>query len=315
MTRRRVALLVNPYAGDGKLVRHAQPLSQRMARAGATVTVYTGATLVETNQLAAEQVAAGVDSLVVMGGDGMVHAGVNATAGTATALGVIACGTGNDFARAVGLPVHDPTAAADLVTANHVVRIDAARVHHDAGSVGVAGPDRWYASVLAVGFDSRVADRARSMRHLSGHLRYLACVSAELVAFRKTPMRLVLDGTVIEGDRLLVAVGNTAAYGGGLRMCAGADPTDGLLRVVEVGPVSRFGLIRAFPRLYRGTHLSHPAITVHDVREVRLEACSDETLVPVGDGEPVGELPMTVTCVPSTVRLHAGPEFGPASQH
>jgi len=306
MTGRRVALLVNPHAGDGKLVRHAHSLAERIARSGATVEVLRGARPADTARLAYEQVAHGVDSLVVMGGDGMVHAGVNAVAGTATALGVIACGTGNDFARAVGLPVHDPVAAADLIAAGQVTRLDLARIEHDPGPGGRARPQRWVASVLAVGFDSRVADRARRMRVLSGHVRYLACVAGELRVFRRTPMRLLLDGREVSGDRLLVAVGNTAGYGGGLQMCAGANPTDGLLRVVEVADATRLDLIRMFGRLYRGTHLGHRSITVHDVREVRLENLSGERLVPVGDGEPVGELPMTVRAVPGALRLHTG---------
>ena len=55
---------------------------------------------------------------------------------------------------------------------------------------------------------------------------------------------------------MLVAVGNTACYGGGMRMCPAADPTDGLLDVVVAGPISRTTLVRLKPKVYKGTHVS-----------------------------------------------------------
>ena len=300
---RRVALLINPTAGngDGESVGHA--VAGRLRAAGLVVTSRRGTDIDHAALVAADQVAAGVDHLVVLGGDGMTHIGLNATAGTGTSLGLIPRGTGNDFARALGLPLHDPLAATDVVIAGNVSALDAGRVCGD-------GPDAkpiWFATVLAIGFDSRVAARARAMHRLSGNARYVACVVAELKRFLSTPMRMTIDGQTFDGTRMLVAIGNTSTYGGGLQMCAGADPTDGWFSVVEVSDISRRELLRVFPRLYRGTHLTHPAVTMRRAREVRLELLTDEDLVGFADGEPVGSLPLTATCEPGALRMLVPP--------
>lgn len=302
-TSRRVALLVNPFAGNGDGEAVGKVVAARLRTAGLRVTSLCGTDIDHAAEIAADQVAGGVDHLVVLGGDGMTHIGVNAIAGTRTSLGLIPRGTGNDFARALGLPRDDPLAAADIVVAGHITPLDAGRILADPpGSTPV-----WFATVLAVGFDSRVAARARSTNLLSGNARYVACVIAELRRFLSTPMRLSLDGQSEDGTRMLVAIGNTSSYGGGLQMCAGADPTDGWFSVVEVTDISRLELLRLFPKLYRGTHLSHPAVTMRRAREVRLEMLSRETLIGFADGEPAGVLPLTVTCEPGALRMLVPP--------
>jgi diacylglycerol kinase (ATP) len=106
---------------------------------------------------------------------------------------------------------------------------------------------------------------------------------------------LVLDGAVHRLPVTLVAVGNTAWYGGGLRICPAADPADGLLDVTVVGPVGRRELVRTRPRLAAGTHVDHPAVTVHRAARVEL---AGEGLSTYADGEPVAALPVTASCVP-----------------
>lgn len=154
---------------------------------------------------------------------------------------MIAVGTGNDFARALGLPVRDPAAAgallADALEGGRVRDVD----------LGRAG-DRWFGTVLASGFDSRVNDRGNRMRWPAGRARYDLAMLAELAALRPFPYRLRLDdGEVREIEATLVAVGNGPSYGGGMRICPGADPADGLLDVTVVGDCSRTTLLRVFP--------------------------------------------------------------------
>lgn len=97
-----------------------------------------------------------------------------------------------------------------------------------------------------------------------------------------------------------MAVGNGSSYGGGMRICADAEPDDGLFDVTVVGDCSRTTLLKVFPRVYRGTHLSHPKVTVHRAAKVTLEAAGSTAYA---DGEPVGALPVTAVCVPSALRL------------
>ncbi len=103
---------------------------------------------------------------------------------------------------------------------------------------------------------------------------------------------------------MLVAVGNGPSFGGGIRICEGASLDDGLLDVVVINPVSKGKLIRVFPKLYKGTHITMPEFERHLVREVTL---SSPGIVAYGDGERLGPLPMTTTVQPGALRVFAPP--------
>ncbi|MFE9663542.1 diacylglycerol kinase [Streptomyces sp. NPDC005955] len=299
-----ITLFVNPTAGRGRGARAARPAATALRAAGFRVRTLVGATPADALRRAREAVRGGTGALVVVGGDGMTGLALQAVAGTDTPLGVVAVGTGNDFARTLGLPLRDPTAAARLVA-------DALKQGRTpAVDLGRAG-DRWFGTVLASGFDSRVNDRGNRMRLPLGRFTYDLALLAELAAFRPLPYRLTLDrGPVLELEATLVAVGNGTSYGGGMRICAGADPTDGLLDVTVVGDCTRTTLLRVFPRVYRGTHLDHPKVTVHRAARVELAA---PAVTGYADGEPLGPLPLTVTCVPGAVRVAGARPARPAA--
>ncbi|MEU0135882.1 diacylglycerol kinase [Streptomyces sp. NPDC006296] len=291
-----ITLFVNPTAGGGRGARAAQPAASAFRDAGFSVRTVLGVDAGDALGRAREAVAGGTGALIAVGGDGMMSLALQAVAGTSTPLGAVAVGTGNDFARALGLPVRDPAAAgrlaAEALKAGAVRSID----------LGRAG-ERWFGSVLASGFDSRVNDRGNRMRLPGGRFRYDLAVLAELAALRPIPYRVRLDGgPVTETEATLIAVGNGTSYGGGMRICAGAVMDDGLFDVTVVGPCSRTTLLRVFPRVYRGTHLDHPKVTVHRVASIELAAPG---VTAYADGEPLGALPLTATCVPGAARVLA----------
>ncbi|MFL9682138.1 MULTISPECIES: diacylglycerol kinase [Streptomyces] len=294
-----ITLFVNPTAGRGRGAHAAQPAADALRAAGHSVRTVLGLDAADALRRAREAVADGTGALVTVGGDGMVSLALQAVAGTTTPLGVIAVGTGNDFARSLGLPVRAPAAAARLTAA--LLRDDAARTV-DLGRVTTPAGPRWYGTVLASGFDSRVNDRGNRMRIPAGRFKYDLAILAELAAFRAVPYRLVLDGLAVETDATLVAVGNGTSYGGGMRICADARTDDGLLDVTVVGAVGRATLLKVFPRVYRGTHLDHPAVTTYRVRTVTLDA---PATTGYADGEPLGPLPLTAECVPGALRVLA----------
>ncbi|MEU3946966.1 diacylglycerol kinase [Streptomyces sp. NPDC029526] len=289
-----ITLFVNPTAGRGRGARAALPAAAALRDAGYTVRTLVGDDAADALVRARAAVAEGTGALVAVGGDGMVHLALQAVAGTGTPLGLIPAGTGNDFARALGLPLRDPAAAgrtaADALTRGRTRALD----------LGRAG-DRWFANVLASGFDSRVNDRGNRMRLPVGRFRYDLAMLAELAALRPIPYRITVDGgEVREVEATLVAVGNGPSYGGGMRVCHGADLGDGLLDVTVVGACTRTTLLRVFPTVYRGTHLGHPVVSV--LRATRVELAADG-VTGYADGEPVGPLPLTVRCVPAAVRV------------
>ncbi|MFF2506678.1 diacylglycerol kinase [Streptomyces sp. NPDC058067] len=289
-----ITLFVNPTAGRGRGAHAAQPAASALRAAGFSVRTVVGEDADDALTRARAAVDGGTGALVAVGGDGLVNLALQAVAGTRTPLGVIAVGTGNDFARALGLPVRDPAAAGALAAG--ALKGSVTR-DIDLGRIG----DRWFGTVLASGFDSRVNDRGNRMRLPLGRFKYDLAIVAELAAFKPVPFRLTLDdGSVREVDATLVAVGNGPSYGGGMRICAGADMSDGLFDVTVVGDCSRATLLRVFPRVYKGTHLTHPKVTVYRAARVELAA---EAVTAYADGEPVGPLPLVAECVPGAVRV------------
>ena len=186
-------------------------------------------------------------------------------------------------------PVQAARALAQDLHAGAVRPVDATRT-----------ADRWWATVLCCGFDSAVTDRANRLRWPRGPRRYDLAILAELAQLRPREVSLTVDGAGSQLEVTLVAVANTAWYGGGLRIAPGADPADGLLEVVVVGPVSRRELVRTRPRLAAGTHVDHPAVTVLRGREVALHGSG---LVTYADGEPVSPLPAVSVCVPGALSV------------
>jgi diacylglycerol kinase (ATP) len=244
-----------------------------------------------------DAVAGGAGAVVAMGGDGTVNLALQAVAGTEIPFGAVPMGTGNDFVREIGLPL-DPRSAADAIVASleHGARrrIDLARMESTDGSV------RWFGAVLGAGFDAIVNERANRMRFPRGPRRYDLAIFAELLRLRPRPYTLTLDGVVHQLAAVLVAIGNTPAYGGGMRICPAADATDGLLDVVVAGSIGRATLVRIKPRVYAGTHVSHPMVTSYRARVVTVDAPDITAYV---DGERATPLPVTVTAVPGALTL------------
>ncbi|MFN8196150.1 MAG: diacylglycerol kinase [Nocardioidaceae bacterium] len=284
---REIALLTNPTAGKGRAVRVRDAALPRLRAAGFVVRSIAGRDADEALDLAHQCVADGVEALVVCGGDGIAHLGIQAVAGTPTRLGVLPAGTGNDVARYLGIPRKDPLAAADRIIAGRTRTLDLAR----SGS-------KYFVTVLAAGFDAIVNERANAMTWPRGQMRYNLATLAELRTFEPLPYTLQLDDRTLQLDAMLVAVGNGPSFGGGLRITEGAILDDGLLDVVIFKPIGRLGLVRTYPKLFKGTHTTHPQYEHHRVRCVTVAAPG---IVAYADGERFGPLPLTVECVPGAL--------------
>ncbi|WP_030324386.1 diacylglycerol kinase [Streptomyces sp. NRRL B-3229] len=289
-----ITLFVNPTAGRGRGARAARPAASALRAAGFSVRTVLGENAPDALARARAAVRDGTGALIAVGGDGMANLALQAVAGTRTPFGLIAVGTGNDLARTLGLPVRDPAAAARLIAE----ALKDGRLNDiDLGRVG----DHWFGTVLASGLDSRVNDRGNRMRWPLGRFKYDLALLAELAAFRPVPYRITLDdGQVREVEATLVAVGNGSSYGGGMRICPGADLTDGLFDVTVVGDCTRTTLLRVFPRVYRGTHVEHPKVSV--VRAAKVEIAAHD-VTGYADGEPLGPLPLTARCVRAAVSV------------
>jgi diacylglycerol kinase (ATP) len=292
-----IAVLANPAAGRGRHRGLLPGVLDRLGATGRTVQLLDAQTAEEAEKACHRAVAEGVSAVVAVGGDGTAHQALQAVAGRDVGFGVVPAGTGNDFASGVGVPL-TPLAAADAIAAAVVDgryhRIDLARIS------GTDGEVRWFGAVLAAGFDAIVNERANRMRWPRGPRRYDVAIALEMARLRPRVYALELDGVDRGFEGVLVAIGICESYGGGMRILPGADPADGLLDVLVAAPMSRLTLVRLRPRLVKGTHVTDPHVTTYRAREVRIHA---DDIVGYADGERVGPLPMTITCVPGAVRL------------
>lgn len=292
-----IAVLANPTAARGRHRGLLPAIVDRLGTTGRPVRLLDARTAVEAQAQCHAAVAEGAAALVTIGGDGTVHLALQAVARTEVALGPVPAGTGNDFALAAGLPA-DPLAATEAIAAAAL-----AGRSHPIDLALLTAPDgtrRWYGAVLAAGFDAVVNERANRMRWPRGPRRYDIAIVAELARLRARRYTLRLDGAVHEVDAVLVAVGNSASYGGGMRICPDADPTDGLLDILVGGRFSRRELMQIKPRVYAGTHVTHPLVDTYRARTVEIDADGITAYV---DGERATSLPVTVTAVPGAVRV------------
>ncbi|MDH4148319.1 MAG: diacylglycerol kinase family lipid kinase [Acidimicrobiia bacterium] len=277
-----VHLVVNPAAGAGRFRGRQLELRNLVERAGATVTTHEPQSPDHAARLFSELAASNVERVIVAGGDGTVHLAAQALTGSSTVLGVLPVGSGNDFARALGLPGGDPAAAVRHALGRPIA-LDVLRSAH-----GVV------VSVATAGFSARVNERGNRLRlpDVASRFRYQLATVVELRTLVPSPIRIELDDEPpIELDATLLAVANTAYFGGAMAICPDADPTDGVAELTVVGPTSRREFLRTVRRVMTGTHLSHPAVSTFRARRVRLLG---DDLAVWGDGEPHADADVTL---------------------
>ena len=292
----RALLACNPASRGGRGARALPAVRDRLGQAGVEVEVHRTSSLADARKTACD--AAGmVDAVVAMGGDGMVGACAAGLADAGpdvrAALGVVPAGGGNDVARALGLPVDDPLAAAGLLPELARRRVDLARAD-----------SRRFLNVAGAGFDAEVNRLANErLRRAPATLRYVGALVAKLAVERPSRFTLTLDGRAEELAAWLVVIANGRSYGGGMLVAPDARFDDGVLDVVVIGDLSKASFLATFPKVYSGRHVEHPLVAVHHASRVEL-AC-DRPRTVYADGEHAGELPMVFEVEPSAVTVLA----------
>jgi diacylglycerol kinase (ATP) len=268
----KIRFLLNPASGRGTGRRYRRRLERRAAKAGADLRLSTSSQNL-TDQ-ARRAVDDGVDRLVVAGGDGTMHHAVQALAGSDCALGIIGIGSGNDLASSLAVP-RDLESAVERAVRGSLRRIDLGRCR-----------ERVFTIYAGAGFDSEVAAVARRVRWPVGPLIYPYAVLRTLAEFRALEMSVEHDSGVFRGRAMLAVISNCPRFGGGMRIAPEAELADGLLDLTIVREVSRLELLQVFPKVYRGTHVTHPALEM--VRSQRVVLSLDRQMQMYGDGEPMG---------------------------
>jgi diacylglycerol kinase (ATP) len=294
----RLGLVVNPTAGKGKAHATAPTIESALRAAGHDLVQLSADSYQQALKNAKDAIKARrIDGLIVAGGDGMAHLAANVCAETAVPFGLLPVGTGNDSARALGMPLGNLSEAlTHLVERLSAPRtIDVMRVSSSAGEFYSCGS-------VSAGFDALVNQRANSWVFPKGPSRYQLAMVAELANFKPIRYRLLVDGQKREFKAMLCAVANAASFGGGMLIAPEAKVDDGELDLFIVHEISRPELIRVFPKVYTGAHVTHPAVELVRAKSIHLEAAQ---MPAFADGEAVGHAPLSITVVPGGLRVFA----------
>ncbi len=292
----RLLLLVNPRSRQGRGAGTVDAIAERLAALGHSVRRVEPSSAEQVAPDLAAAIDRAVDRVLIAGGDGLLHRALPALlgltpTGSRVPVGLLAVGTGNDFARALGQPGRieqvieralGPTRALDVLQTP-------------------GGP---VASVATAGFSGRVNRTANGMTLPVGSMKYTLATLKESTRLRPVPLRMELDdGRIIDQEVSFVAIANTRYFGGGMAICPDADPVDGLLDVTVVDPLSAPRLLLFLPLVYSGRHVRHPAVTTYRARSVSV-TCGDGFW---GDGEPLGFVEGRIGIAPAEHRdCHRG---------
>jgi len=213
--------------------------------------------------------------VVAVGGDGTVHEVANGllSHGSDAALGVVPIGTGNDFAKLVGVYRHSPTRAVRRLVTAQTAAFDVGRALGE-----------YFVNSMGFGLGPEVVRVRNGMPRLRGFLSYLVPVFRAFATFRPPLLTVRAGGFTETGYMMMVEVCNGTTAGGSYKFAPGAQPSDGSLDVCLVRRVSLPRFLLAVPRVMRGTHTSMREVTLFRTREVTIRSLEGPLLVHL-DGE------------------------------
>lgn len=290
---RPVRLIVNPSAGGGRAAGALPKVEAALRARSVPFAVDRTTSLDHARALARETLATG-EVCVAMGGDGLTGAlagELRGPAGGRAVLGLIPGGRGNDFARKLGIPA-DPEAACDVLAAGAERDVDVAEID-----------GRTYVGIASAGLDSDVQDIANATRLPLGTLVYLYGTLRALRSWEPAAWTVTVDGDTRTFLGYSVSVANSGVFGGGMRLVPDADLADGQLDVVLSADAPRRTFLRNLPRVFDGTHVDQPTLTLLRGREITFAA--DRPFVAYADGDPIAALPATVRVRPGALRVIA----------
>jgi YegS/Rv2252/BmrU family lipid kinase len=285
---RPLVLIANPVAGGGRGRKALRAACAELERRGARFEATASRSKTHAVELAKAAAEAGAEMVVAVGGDGHVASIAGVLRGTDTNLGVVPAGRGNDLARVLEIPTK-PVRALRVSLEGRARPIDVGEVD---GSP--------FLGIASLGFDSE-ANRIANASRLRGNAVYFYAALRALASWRHARFQVTVDGAEHSFTGYSVAVGNSRAYGGGMMLFPHAELDDGRLDVLFVEEHSRLRALRMMPRVFRGTHVDIPEAVFLAGETVAIRA--DRPFAVYADGDPIGELPVTVRVGHRQVRV------------
>ncbi len=294
----RIKLIVNPKAGMGRCGKLFPLVQKRLVQRGLIdpqpfFTQYKG----DGRRLVQRAEKEGYERIIACGGDGTINEVINGIIGKDMALGIMPLGTGNDYARSLGIK-EDIDFASNLLLDGKVREVDLIRVNGG----------RYYGGIGAVGFDSEVALLAeRYKRFVPSYAIYLPlfpyvfAVLVKLISFRFKKVWIRYDGGEYKGKILLAALGNTKFYGRGMLINPRAVFDDGWMDICLIKRVNKLKLLYLFPQVFKGNHIKAREVEVYRTKRISIE--SENPLTLLGDGEIISKTPLLLEIVPKAIKV------------
>lgn len=301
-------VIVNPNAGNGKGGKDwnkiASALSNNRIPHSVAFTEKKGHAI----DLSARGIAEGYRKIISVGGDGTLNEVVNGVFSTDVcrttdvSLSMIPVGTGNDWGRMFGIP-HDYNEAVKIIRNSDTLLQDVGLLTYHNGSEKL---NRYFINIAGLGFESVVVTKTNRQKDKGhgGKLIYFYNLLTSLMAYRNTPLHIIIDGETKRSEAFSVNVGNGRYCGGGMMQTPNALPDDGLLDLTIINNMGRFEIIRNLKILYDGTILSHPKIDGYKCKNIKI--FSDSEIYAEADGESLGHTPLEFNIIPLSLRIVYG---------
>ena len=283
------ALVINPVSGQGRGTTVGTYVAGYLNQHKVDFAIVTGNSSISLSdhlKIFLEKTP-DCSGVIAVGGDGLMHIILQVVVPFQIPFTIIPAGTGNDFVRTLGWDLEKIDSQLNRVVTANPSPINLGLVDGE-----------WFGAVLSTGFDSVVNERANTMQWPKGPMKYNAAIALELPRFAPRHYEIILDDRTISTEAMLIAVANGRSYGGGMLVCPNANISDDLFDVMVLRPVTKLEFIKVFPRVFAGTHVSHPAVEIVRSRSVRIESKA----VAYADGERIGQLPIVAECIHDAVQ-------------
>lgn len=277
------AIAINPASGHGRGITVGKEVINFFAEKNLPYQVFTAPSSHELeSELDSFLTKEPVQGVICVGGDGLAHLVLQLVVPRQVPFAVIPAGTGNDIVRTLGWSLEDIESHLQRITTSAPQKIDLGNVDSE-----------WFAAILSTGFDSVVNERANRLAWPKGPQRYNVAIALELPRFSPIEYEISTDTTKFSTRAMLIAIGNGRSYGGGMLVCPQANMSDGLFDVMILEPVSKVEFLKVFPKVYSGSHTTHPQVKTFRTKKISIAA----NAIAYADGERIGAAPISAECV------------------
>ena len=289
----KTKFIINPEAYRGKAKKKIEQIKEYIKKIDVDFSIDFTQRPKHATDLAKRATTDKFEIVVAVGGDGTVHEVLNGIYGSNSSLGIIPIGAGNDISTCLGIPQKDIKKAIEIIKVGKKKKFDLGRINGE-----------YFMGVAGTGFDTMVVDftfKHRNLLKLLGSLFYIYGVYNVLIRFKPIFFKLTTKETVIEKKAMTIAVGNSWMYGGGMKVVPDAKLDDGLFDVCIVEEISKLEFLKVFPRVFSGTHITHPAVKIFRTDFLRIE--SDIKMSVQADGEIIKSLPANFELIPKALSV------------